>query len=83
MCGANGSGKSNLSRSLELIAAVAPGELAAVFWAGPERITAAMRRGCGWSESWGPRCCRGRRCWSGLPGAGRPEGDMEKAGRFT
>jgi predicted ATPase len=55
VCGANGSGKSNLYRSLGLIAAAARGDLVAalaaegglpaVFWAGPERTTAAMRRG--------------------------------------
>jgi predicted ATPase len=55
VCGANGCGKSNLYRSLGLIAAAARGDLvgalaaegglAAVFWAGPERTTAAMRRG--------------------------------------
>jgi predicted ATPase len=55
VCGANGSGKSNLYRSLALIAAAARGDLIAalaaegglpaVFWAGPERTTAAMRRG--------------------------------------
>jgi predicted ATPase len=55
VCGANGCGKSNLYRSLGLISAVARGDLVAtlaaegglpaVFWAGPERTTAAMRRG--------------------------------------
>jgi predicted ATPase len=55
VCGANGSGKSNLYRSLGLIAAAARGDLVAalaaegglpaVFWAGPERTTSAMRRG--------------------------------------
>jgi len=55
VCGANGCGKSNLYRSLGLIAAAARGELVAalaaegglpaVFWAGPERTTAAMQRG--------------------------------------
>ena len=55
VCGANGTGKSNLYRSLGLIAAAARGDLVAalaaegglpaVFWAGPERTTAAMRRG--------------------------------------
>lgn len=55
VCGANGCGKSNLYRSLGLIAAAARGDLVAslaaegglpaVFWAGPERISAAMRRG--------------------------------------
>jgi predicted ATPase len=55
VCGANGSGKSNLYRSLGLIAAAARGDLVAalaaegglpaVFWAGPERTSAAMRRG--------------------------------------
>ena len=55
VCGANGCGKSNLYRSLGLIAAAARGDLVAalagegglpaVFWAGPERTTAAMRRG--------------------------------------
>lgn len=54
VCGANGCGKSNLYRSLGLIAAAARGDLVAalaaegglpaVFWAGPERTTAAMRR---------------------------------------
>jgi len=55
VCGANGSGKSNLYRSLGLIAAAARGDLVAalaaegglpaVFWAGPERLSSAMRRG--------------------------------------
>ena len=55
VCGANGCGKSNLYRSLGLIAAAARGDLVAalaaegglpaVFWAGPERTTAAMKRG--------------------------------------
>jgi len=55
VCGANGCGKSNLYRSLGLIAAAARGDLVAalaaegglpaVFWAGPERTTAAMRSG--------------------------------------
>ncbi len=55
VCGANGCGKSNLYRSLGLVAAAARGDLVAalaaggglpaVFWAGPERTTAAMRRG--------------------------------------
>jgi len=55
VCGSNGSGKSNLYRSLGLIAAAARGDLVAalagegglpaVFWAGPERTSAAMRRG--------------------------------------
>ncbi|MFM1901648.1 MAG: hypothetical protein RLZZ216_2224 [Cyanobacteriota bacterium] len=55
VCGANGAGKSNLYRSLGLIAATARGDLVAalaaegglpaVFWAGPERTTGAMRRG--------------------------------------
>jgi predicted ATPase len=55
VCGANGSGKSNLYRALGLIAAAARGELVAalaaegglpaVFWAGPERTTREMRRG--------------------------------------
>ena len=55
VCGANGSGKSNLYRSLGLIAAAARGDLVAalaaegglpaVFWAGPERTTREMRRG--------------------------------------
>ena len=53
--GANGSGKSNLYRALRLLVAAAKrdleGELAregglpAVFWAGPEQISGAMRRG--------------------------------------
>jgi len=53
--GANGSGKSNLYRSLGLIAAAARGDLVAalaaegglpaVFWAGPQHTSAAMRRG--------------------------------------
>jgi len=53
--GANGSGKSNLYRALRLLVAAArrdlEGELAregglpAVFWAGPEQISGAMRRG--------------------------------------
>ena len=55
VCGANGSGKSNLYRSLGLIAAAARGDLVgalategglpAVFWAGPERALAARGRG--------------------------------------
>jgi predicted ATPase len=55
VCGANGCGKSNLYRALGLIGAAARGDLVAalaaegglpaVFWAGPERTTAAMRRG--------------------------------------
>ena len=55
VCGANGCGKSNLYRSLGLIAAAARGDLVAalaaegglpaVFWAGPARTTAAMGRG--------------------------------------
>ena len=55
VCGANGSGKSNLYRSLGLVSAAARGDLVAAlaaegglpaaFWAGPERTTAAMRRG--------------------------------------
>ena len=55
MCGANGCGKSNLYRLLGLIAAAARGDLVAalaaeggtpaVFWAGPERTSSAMRRG--------------------------------------
>lgn len=55
VCGANGCGKSNLYRSLGLVAAAARGDLVAaladegglpaVFWAGPGRTTAAMRRG--------------------------------------
>jgi predicted ATPase len=55
VCGANGSGKSNVYRSLGLIAAAARGDLVAalaaegglpaVFWAGPERTTREMRRG--------------------------------------
>ncbi|MEB3318144.1 MAG: AAA family ATPase [Cyanobacteriota bacterium] len=55
VCGANGCGKSNLYRSLGLIAAAARGELVstlaaegglpAVFWAGPERAPSASRRG--------------------------------------
>jgi predicted ATPase len=55
VCGANGCGKSNLYRSLGLIAAAARGDLVAalaaegglpaVFWAGPERTSSAMRRG--------------------------------------
>jgi len=54
VCGANGCGKSNLYRSLGLIAAAARGDLVAalaaegglpaVFWAGPARTTAAMGR---------------------------------------
>ncbi|MFM7311936.1 MAG: hypothetical protein ACKO0M_02015, partial [Cyanobium sp.] len=50
VCGANGCGKSNLYRSLGLIAAAARGDLVAalaaegglpaVFWAGPQRIPA-------------------------------------------
>jgi predicted ATPase len=54
VCGANGSGKSNLYRSLGLIAAAARGDLVAalaaegglpaVFWAGPERSTPARLR---------------------------------------
>jgi len=55
VCGANGCGKSNLYRSLGLIAAAARGDLVAalaaegglpaVFWAGPARASAAMGRG--------------------------------------
>lgn len=55
VCGANGCGKSNLYRALGLISAAARGDLVAtlaaegglpaVFWAGPGRTTAAMRRG--------------------------------------
>jgi predicted ATPase len=55
VCGANGCGKSNLYRSLGLVADAARGDLVAalaaegglpaVFWAGPERTSAAMRRG--------------------------------------
>jgi len=55
VCGANGCGKSNLYRSLGLIAAAARGDLVAalaaegglpaVFWAGPERTTREMHRG--------------------------------------
>ena len=55
VCGANGCGKSNLYRSLGLIAAAARGDLVAalaaegglpaVFWAGPQHTSAAMRRG--------------------------------------
>ena len=55
VCGANGCGKSNLYRSLGLVAAAARGGLVAalaaegglpaVFWAGPERTSSAMRRG--------------------------------------
>ena len=55
VCGANGCGKSNLYRALGLVAAAARGDLVAalaaegglpaVFWAGPERTSAAMRRG--------------------------------------
>ncbi|MFM7171109.1 MAG: hypothetical protein ACKOYH_09760, partial [Cyanobium sp.] len=55
VCGANGCGKSNLYLALGLVAAAARGDLVAalaaegglpaVFWAGPERTTAAMRRG--------------------------------------
>ncbi len=55
VCGANGCGKSNLYRSLGLIAAAARGDLVAalaaegglpaVFWAGPVQTSAAMRRG--------------------------------------
>ena len=54
VCGANGCGKSNLYRSLGLVAAAARGDLVAalagegglpaVFWAGPERNASAMRR---------------------------------------
>lgn len=55
VCGANGCGKSNLYRALDLVAAAARGELVAalaaegglpaVLWAGPQRTSAAMRRG--------------------------------------
>lgn len=55
VCGANGCGKSNLYRSLGLIAAAARGDLVAalaaegglpaVFWAGPVQTSPAMRRG--------------------------------------
>ncbi|MEB3332130.1 MAG: AAA family ATPase [Synechococcaceae cyanobacterium] len=54
VCGANGCGKSNLYRSLGLIAAAARGDLVAalaaegglpaVFWAGPARSSASSRR---------------------------------------
>lgn len=53
--GANGSGKSNLYRALRLLAATAEGGavaalareggLPSVLWAGPERLSGAMRRG--------------------------------------
>ena len=53
--GANGSGKSSLYRALRLLADVAQGRvvqslaveggLSSVLWAGPEQLTAAMRRG--------------------------------------
>lgn len=53
--GANGAGKSNLYRALQLIADAATGDLigalaregglSSVLWAGPEHITGAMRRG--------------------------------------
>ncbi|AZZ41185.1 ATP-binding protein [Acidipropionibacterium jensenii] len=53
--GANGAGKTNLYRSLRLLAGIAHGRLigslaaegglSQVLWAGPERITSAMRRG--------------------------------------
>jgi predicted ATPase len=53
--GANGSGKSNLYKALKLLADTAnggvintlasEGGLDSIFWAGPENITAAMRRG--------------------------------------
>ncbi|CAK6689455.1 AAA family ATPase [Synechococcus sp. CBW1107] len=53
--GANGSGKSNLQRALNLIVAAARGEmvgalareggLPAVMWAGPERLSREMRQG--------------------------------------
>ncbi len=53
--GANGAGKTNLYRSLRLLAGVAHGRLigslaaegglSQVLWAGPENITSAMRRG--------------------------------------
>lgn len=53
--GANGSGKSNLYRALRLIVSAARGELVgalaregglpAVMWAGPERLSRAMRQG--------------------------------------
>lgn len=53
--GANGSGKSNLFRSLHLIVAAARGDLVAalaregglpaVLWAGPERLSRGMRSG--------------------------------------
>ena len=55
VCGANGCGKSNLYRALGLITAAARGDLVAalaaegglpaVFWAGPERTSRAMRSG--------------------------------------
>ena len=64
VCGANGCGKSNLYRSLGLVAAAARGDLVAalaaegglpaVFWAGPERVAAAPRRGETSSQG-GPR----------------------------
>ncbi len=34
---------------------------------------------CSWSGSWGPRCCRARPCWSGLPGAGPPDHSVSAA----
>jgi len=53
--GANGSGKSNLFRSLNLIVAAARGDLVgalaregglpAVLWAGPEQLSRSMRSG--------------------------------------
>src|SRR5215212_10969716 len=53
--GANGSGKSNLYRALRLLAEIAQGRvipslareggLQSTLWAGPEQISAAMRRG--------------------------------------
>ena len=55
VCGANGCGKSNLYRSLGLISAAARGDLVAalaaegglpaLFWAGPQHTSAAMRCG--------------------------------------
>ena len=93
--GANGSGKSNLYRALRLMVAAArrdlEGELAregglpAVFWAGPEQISGAMRRGeqnrsraargvircaCGWVSP--PIRCRMQSRWAIPPSIAVP-----------
>jgi predicted ATPase len=65
VCGANGCGKSNLYRSLGLISAAARGDLVAalaaegglpaVFWAGPQRSTAALLQGVPPRQEGGPQ----------------------------